>query len=259
MPTHNILNAIFDGWNTPRWTCDITDLRVDYDVGTVKRDPTIIDDLVARQKIFTCSPPQFANGDHEDVFERGNFFTMTFANVEDFNICMNITDLSHKGDLLRGALFDAFREVYDKYEFMWQHFAEDVQEAFNEIADAKYPMKCPKEGEFIGYKKAVADICGNKVKVLITLKIPAEAKRSSGISNKCRCSKAHVEQIRVLNDDNSLTDTLVNKANSMFSMETEYVIGEDVEADSFDENRWEECSNGIHFFMDEESARNYFM
>lgn len=38
---------------------------------------------------------------------------------------------------------------------------------------------------------------------------------------------------------------------------TAYKVGEVVYPDSFDENRWCECSNGIHFFVDKKDAIKY--
>lgn len=38
---------------------------------------------------------------------------------------------------------------------------------------------------------------------------------------------------------------------------TRYEIGEFVYPDSFDEDRWRECSNGIHFFTTFDEAKNY--
>ena len=38
---------------------------------------------------------------------------------------------------------------------------------------------------------------------------------------------------------------------------TEYRKGEIVYADEFDSNRWNECSHGIHFFVDRKRAVNY--
>ena len=38
---------------------------------------------------------------------------------------------------------------------------------------------------------------------------------------------------------------------------TIYKVGEFVYPDSFDENRWNECSHGIHFFINKEDAINY--
>ena len=36
-----------------------------------------------------------------------------------------------------------------------------------------------------------------------------------------------------------------------------YVKGEMVYPDSFDEDRWNECSHGIHFFVNKQDAINY--
>ena len=38
---------------------------------------------------------------------------------------------------------------------------------------------------------------------------------------------------------------------------TTYKVGEVVYPDFFDENRWCECSNGIHFFVDKKDAIDY--
>lgn len=39
--------------------------------------------------------------------------------------------------------------------------------------------------------------------------------------------------------------------------ETIYRVGEMIYPDSFDEDRWNECSHGIHFFTNKESAIKY--
>ena len=36
-----------------------------------------------------------------------------------------------------------------------------------------------------------------------------------------------------------------------------YTIGEIVEVTNFDEDRWNECSTGIHFFLNKEIAKQY--
>jgi hypothetical protein len=38
---------------------------------------------------------------------------------------------------------------------------------------------------------------------------------------------------------------------------TEYVVGEMVYPDSWDGNRFNECSHGIHFFIDKQDAIDY--
>lgn len=64
------------------------------------------------------------------------------------------------------------------------------------------PMACPEEGEIIGYKIASSKQIQNlrnflshrknlaPANVLVTLKIPDDAKRSSAGGRKCRCDKA---------------------------------------------------------------------
>ena len=107
------------------------------------------------------------------------------------------------------------------------------------------PMACPKEGSFIAWK----NVNGKLVK----LEIPADAKRSSATSNKCRCSKAKVLAITDLDGTNPITEAV----NYNYCQNTIYRVGEMVYPDRFDDNRWRECSNGIHFFMDKHDAINY--
>ena len=116
------------------------------------------------------------------------------------------------------------------------------------LSGAKYipfiPLACPSDGEFIGWKKV-----NNKlVKLLITV----DAIRSSATSNKCRCDKAKVLEITDLDGSNPIASVTNYKY-----AETQYVVGEMVFPDSFDKDRWNECSNGIHFFINKQEAINY--
>ena len=106
------------------------------------------------------------------------------------------------------------------------------------------PLACPSDGEFIGWKKVS--------KKLIKLLIPSDARRYSATSNKCRCDKAKVLEITDLDGSNPITSVITKNY-----VETQYVVGEMVFPDSFDENRWNECSNGIHFFINKQEAINY--
>ena len=111
------------------------------------------------------------------------------------------------------------------------------------------PLACPESGEFVGYKQ-----CKNLDNYyIIKLLIPFDAKRSSAFSNKCRCSKAKVLGIFDL-DGNELKDVVVY---SGYDIDFKYKVGEYVYPDSFDEDRYHECSNGIHFFMSFDEARDY--
>lgn len=45
--------------------------------------------------------------------------------------------------------------------------------------------------------------------------------------------------------------------NPNYEQNTIYRVGEMVYPDSFDDDRWNECSHGIHFFVDKRNAINY--
>lgn len=112
-------------------------------------------------------------------------------------------------------------------------------------------MKCPETGSFIGYKICTS-IEGSRA--LVKLEIPEDAKRLSGTSKKCRCDKAKVVDITII----STGDKINMAKNEFYPMrQLNYVIGEYVYADSFDENRWNCCTHGIHFFMDKDDAIMY--
>ena len=106
------------------------------------------------------------------------------------------------------------------------------------------PLACPSEGAFIGWKKV-------EWKYLVKLQIPEDARRSSATTRKCRCDKAMVLDITSLDGEEHYDEV----TNNNYS-ETIYKVGEMVYPDSFDENRWNECSHGIHFFVNKEDAIN---
>ena len=107
------------------------------------------------------------------------------------------------------------------------------------------PYACPSDGSFIGWKKV--DNC------LVMLEIPEDARRCSCTSQKCRCDKAKVLGITNLDTNESVSEI----KNTSYSPAVTYVVGEMVYPDSFDENRWNECSHGIHFFINKQNAVDY--
>ena len=108
-----------------------------------------------------------------------------------------------------------------------------------------FPMACPEKGSFIAFKKAGYYI--------IELFIPSNAKRCSATSRKCRCSKAKVISITTPSGDK----TNITEVHSNYDPNFIYKLGEYVEVKNFDENRWNECSTGIHFFITRQEAVNY--
>ena len=111
------------------------------------------------------------------------------------------------------------------------------------------PMVCPEEGDFIGWKKAE----GNKDKVIVKLRIPSDAKRSSATTRKCRCSKAEVIAIYNLDGTEAGETTCHSEYDNSFI----YEVGKTVEVTNFSEDRWSECAKGIHFFINRQEAIDY--
>ena len=111
-----------------------------------------------------------------------------------------------------------------------------------------FALRCPESGEFDAWKKGYA--CGHAV--IVHLRVPATAKRSSATSRKCRVSEARVLDIKSL--DNTIDYT---HAVSAYNMKFIYRVGEVVTVDNFDDNRWNECAPGIHCFITRQEAVNY--
>ena len=108
-----------------------------------------------------------------------------------------------------------------------------------------YPIACPAKGQFIGFKKAM-----NRI---VKLEILSDAKRSSATSRKCRCDKARV--VAIENIDGS--ESIITEVSSNYDKTFIYRVGEVVSVEDFDENRWNECAPGIHFFITREEAVRY--
>ena len=96
------------------------------------------------------------------------------------------------------------------------------------------------DGDLIGYKK-----CNDNV--IVTLQIPAGAKRFNSTGRKCRAEYALV--LRVEGAEFGVTDR--------HGPRTEYRLDQMVHCDHWDDNRWNECSGGIHFFITRWEAENY--
>ena len=107
------------------------------------------------------------------------------------------------------------------------------------------PLACPSDGAFIGWKKVNGK--------LVKLEIPEDARRSSAMGRKCRCDKAKVLAITDLKGNNPIEQI----ENNSYTPSILYKVGEMIYPDSFDEDRWNECSHGIHFFISKQEAIDY--
>ena len=95
---------------------------------------------------------------------------------------------------------------------------------------------------------------------MVKLEIPKDAEVIRPYnSQKCRCDKAKVLSIRVLNYFNVSSDENVSEAESWLRPDKsiKYIVGDMVYADALDLDKNKECANGIHFFTKEEYAINF--
>ena len=159
------------------------------------------------------------------------------ADLRDANLCgTNLRGADLRGANLRGVdLCDADLRDADLY--------------YADLRGAKnlpfIPYVCPDTGSFIGYKKAS--------NMIIKLEITEDAKRTSATTRKCRCNKAKVLGIYDYNH-NLLEDKEVASDRDKDFI---YRVGEVAEVKDFDEDRWNECSTGIHFFINFQEAVKY--
>ena len=107
----------------------------------------------------------------------------------------------------------------------------------------RYPLVCPESGDFIGWKKAGG----------LIVKLKVTGKRSSAYMRKCRCSEAEV--LAIENIDGTKAEKQI--VNSDYEPNFVYEVGKTVSVENFDEDRWNECSSGIHFFITRQEAVEY--
>ena len=146
----------------------------------------------------------------------------------------------YRANLTRANLYDA-----DLYNTNLEMVILDMAYLVGAKNIPYIPLSCPSEGAFIGWKKVEG-------KYLVKLQIPEDARRLSATSRKCRCDKAMVLDITSLDGEEHYDEVTNNNYN-----ETIYKVGEMVYPNSFDDYRWFECSNGIHFFINKQDAINY--
>lgn len=108
-----------------------------------------------------------------------------------------------------------------------------------------FQLYCPREGAFLGYKKCFNDR-------LVQLLIPADAKRTSATMSSCRCNKAKVLTIKSFDYQEEFEE-----AWSLADENFVYRKGEWVEVPDFDEDRWNDSTTGIHFWLTREEAKAY--
>ena len=165
------------------------------------------------------------------------------ANLKGVNLYRaNLEGANLKGaNLYRAYLYRAY--LYRAYLYRANLEGANLKGAYLEGANLN--LQCPEKGSFIAFKKVNGYI--------VELEIQADAKRSSATTRKCRCEFAKV--LSITNKDGSDSGLTVIHNDNYCGCD--YVVGEIVRSDSWDDDRWNECSHGIHFFITRDEAVIY--
>ena len=151
--------------------------------------------------------------------------------------CLHGADL-HDADLCDADLSGADLRYAD------MRYADMRYADLSSAANLVLPIACPEKGSFVGWKKCLGGL-------IVELEICADAKRSSATGRKCRCDKAKV--ISITTPEGTPVDSAISQYTETFA----YRVGETVSVDDFDDNRWDECAPGIHFFITRQEAVDY--
>ena len=125
----------------------------------------------------------------------------------------------------------------------------DLRDADLTGADLKkiepYFRIVPEEGPFIAWKK-----CADQH--LVKIEIPAEAKRHNALGGR-KCRAEFIKVLDIRNDKGHKAKS----CHGQHDRKTVYEIGQIVKPDSYDPDPTRECSNGIHFFLTKQEAKDW--
>jgi hypothetical protein len=163
---------------------------------------------------------------------------LRYANLQGANLrYANLQDADLQGANLQGANLQG-ANLRDANLRDANLQGADLQGALN-IPDLSFTV-VPSEGDIIVYKKLREGVC--------KLKIPSEAKRLNATGRKCRAEFAEVLEL----------PEGCTVGHSLHDSSFEYTVGCIVKPkEPFCEDRWNECSSGIHFFITRKEAEDY--
>ena len=95
------------------------------------------------------------------------------------------------------------------------------------------------DGDIVGWKK-----CRNNV--IVKVLIGADVPRSNATGRKCRSKSVKV--LEVIGAEFGV---------SQHDPKVEYYVGETVECNAWNDDRWVECGGGIHWFITRHEAEQY--
>ena len=208
-----------EGWEKMRADLSYSDLR-DADLSYANLSYADLRGANLNHADLTDANLKYANLNHANL----NHADLTGANLKYANL--NHADLSNANLSYADLRGVSLNEV--KYNHLTAFFS----------------LQCPEKGAFIGYKKS-----GDKI---VELRIEEDSKRSSATSRKCRASKVTVLSITSIDGKEEF-----KKSENTGLHEFTYEVGKTYEIGNFDNDRWNECSTGIHFFITRDEAVRY--
>lgn len=215
----------------------------------MKYDGTNLSEVLERHVKWFCEQDGTTDEDRAD-----------FSNCDLSNLCLN-------GMVLYGANFEntnVSSTTFSRCDLRKTNFegANTFHTDFYlaEVRGAKglyIPLPCPSEGSFIAWKRVYLydednDDIGESA--ILKMLIPEDAKRLGDNERACWASKAKILEIQDL--QGRLLDNKI--AVSMRDNSFKYRVGETIEADGFNENRYAIHGHGIYFFIDRQEAVNYW-
>ena len=166
-----------------------------------------------------------------------------------FNGCYFMNTHFLKGNVFENCVFadtvfhDCNMEGFYLYKCSGFNFGNCVN--MPPLLEARLSLFPSERLDMIGWKKG-------RGLTIIKLLIPADAIVSNAVGRKCRASYAKVLEIKTKEGAN------LESATSTHDYGFIYKVGEIVKPTvTFDENRWNECAPGIHFFLTKQEAIDY--
>ena len=128
---------------------------------------------------------------------------------------------------------------------------------FNPDIEVNVGLENLPSGELTGYKlvHTVHVESGNIEDAVLEVKIPQEAERSKSAGFKCRASI--LVPLRAFTKEGEDISPEEFRFYSLWDNDFEYVIGKEAYPNGWDNNRWQTCSEGLHFFRSFDIAKKY--
>lgn len=160
--------------------------------------------------------------------------------------------------LFKRSSFDCFsltftnlsRVTFEECDLTYSSFrtcaCEEMSYLNSKLPDFQLPG-----GDLIVYKRLVNSIA--------QLTVKADTPRTATlVGRKCRAASAKVNWIENVSTGDFMSQDYSLIRNFSYGNNVTYVAGEEAIPDKYDDNPFIECSHGIHFFLTEKEAREFY-